>query len=595
MAEVYPSDNELLNIQSDSETGIEYIPTGTSPYYLHFRKLLYRLLLATKRSNDLRVFDEGGLDIGVKAGKLWFGKQLVSYEGSTGNTLADDKENIYVYLDSAGNLVADEYDGFPDMATTSHIRLAVVTTSGGDIVSITDSRACHNFVVPGSAGGAVSMIVAAADSSDRHKLYADYVCDGTADDVEINEALSQVKAVGGGTVFLSAGSYTLADTIKIPSDITLAGEGTATRLTFDTSVGDKTMITNDCNYTFAQRHPTGNKNIVVRDMYIDGDKDNRGSGEDSIWTVGFNTVENLTIENLTIENGWTVAIRTEFCTYVTIANNRIHNSGDDGIGINEETYNCSCYGNRIADAGKGGKSYGAPNGIEVQDGSSDVTVSGNVIENCDTDGIQISTHTGKSGCINVTIDSNTVRNCASGVFVKGLSGTPQINVTVSNNAIIGTTELALYGLQAAYTEDVVFIGNTVNNRVNAGRLADYNIRTIISDNIFHCTQDAGNDKKGLLFSGTLTNVRFAGNIVNNYGWKGLEISGTVSNMHIVNNHIIGCTSGNGAAVRWDLPTSSLCVLNGNHLHGTHWSYDAATSTYDVLADDWTETWNMKDT
>ncbi len=28
MAEVYPSDNELLNIQSDSETGVEYIATG---------------------------------------------------------------------------------------------------------------------------------------------------------------------------------------------------------------------------------------------------------------------------------------------------------------------------------------------------------------------------------------------------------------------------------------------------------------------------------------------------------------------------------------------------------------------------------------
>ena len=47
MAEVYPSDNELLNIQSDSETGVEFIPTGQSPYYLQFRKLLYRLLYSS--------------------------------------------------------------------------------------------------------------------------------------------------------------------------------------------------------------------------------------------------------------------------------------------------------------------------------------------------------------------------------------------------------------------------------------------------------------------------------------------------------------------------------------------------------------------
>ena len=86
MAEIYPSDNELLNLQTENETGVEYIPTGTAPYYLHFRRLLYRLLLATCRANDLRVYDEGGLDIGVKAGKFWLGMELISFEGSSGNT-----------------------------------------------------------------------------------------------------------------------------------------------------------------------------------------------------------------------------------------------------------------------------------------------------------------------------------------------------------------------------------------------------------------------------------------------------------------------------------------------------------------------------
>jgi len=153
MAEVYLSDNELLNIQSDGETGVEYIATGTAPYYLHFRKLLYRLLLAVRRANDLRVYDEGGLDIGVKTGAFWLGTEPVNYPGSSGNTLADDKPNIYIYLNSAGTLVINEYSGFPDMEVTPHIRLAIVSTSGGDIDSITDCRAGHNFVMPYGAGG----------------------------------------------------------------------------------------------------------------------------------------------------------------------------------------------------------------------------------------------------------------------------------------------------------------------------------------------------------------------------------------------------------------------------------------------------------
>jgi hypothetical protein len=153
MSEVYPSDNELLNLQTDSETGVEYIPTGTAPYYTHFRKLLYRLLLATRRGNDLRVYDEGGLDVGVKAGKFWLGTDLISYGGSSGNTLADNQADIYLYLDEQGELVTTQYSNFPSMAATPHVRLAIVATGGGDITSITDCRAGHNIAVPYAAGG----------------------------------------------------------------------------------------------------------------------------------------------------------------------------------------------------------------------------------------------------------------------------------------------------------------------------------------------------------------------------------------------------------------------------------------------------------
>ena len=148
MAEVYPSDNSLLNMQSDSDTGVEFIATGQSPYYMQFRKLLYRLLTATKRANELRVYDEGGLNIGVKKGSFWYKTDLVEYVGSSGNELADNKDNIYIYLNKEGSLVTDEYSYFPGMDTTVHVRLAIVKTSGGDIESIVDCRGGFNFVIP---------------------------------------------------------------------------------------------------------------------------------------------------------------------------------------------------------------------------------------------------------------------------------------------------------------------------------------------------------------------------------------------------------------------------------------------------------------
>lgn len=209
MAEVYPSDNELLNIQSETETGVEYIPTGTAPYYLQFRKLLYRLLLATRRANDLRVFDEGELDIGVKPGKFWLGTELIDYPGSSGNTLADDKQNIYVYLDSEGSLVTDEYDSFPDMTTTPHVRLATIATAGGDIESVTDCRAGHNLVMPYGAGGIKRTIEAHAGDDTLATAESGSVHTNLGATATVTLTLPASPAVGTAFTFAVQAAYEL--------------------------------------------------------------------------------------------------------------------------------------------------------------------------------------------------------------------------------------------------------------------------------------------------------------------------------------------------------------------------------------------------
>jgi len=256
MAEVYPVDNELLNMIGDSETGVEFIATGTAPYYLHFRKLLYRLLLATKRANDLRVYDEGGLDIGVKAGKFFNGTTLVSYAGSSSNTLADDKANIYLYLDSSGTLVTNEYTAFPDMATERHVRLAVVTTAGGDISSIVDSRDHHSVAVPASgdvvieshtsddtlgagesgsvhsnlgAGGVVTLTLPASASAGTRFAFAVQA----AQELRVDPGVSVIRDDSGQTADKYKYSSTIGACIALVADengdwVTVAKNGTWT-------------------------------------------------------------------------------------------------------------------------------------------------------------------------------------------------------------------------------------------------------------------------------------------------------------------------------------------------------------------------------
>ena len=183
MAEVYPSDATLSALTSDSHSGVEYIATGQAPYYLQYRKELYRHLLASARANDLRVYDEGTLDIGVRAGKFWDGNTLRSFAASAGNTLADDKAAIYVYVDSGGSLVTDEYTAYPD-PSIPHIRLATVVTSGGDISSITDDRGQQMWFNPGLAAKAVAANIVCNDNAvvcNNNEVVIRHLCfgDGT--------------------------------------------------------------------------------------------------------------------------------------------------------------------------------------------------------------------------------------------------------------------------------------------------------------------------------------------------------------------------------------------------------------------------------
>lgn len=87
--------------------------------------------------------------------------------------------------------------------------------SWGDILN-TYLSVAHNsdgtLVTPPIGG--VTYVVAANDATAAVKLVADYVCDGTNDNVEIQQALDAVPS-GGGKVILSEGTFTIGATVNI--------------------------------------------------------------------------------------------------------------------------------------------------------------------------------------------------------------------------------------------------------------------------------------------------------------------------------------------------------------------------------------------
>lgn len=97
--------------------------------------------------------------------------------------------------------------------TGSQVDTAITTVTGSNL------SATHKIT------RTATLVIAASDSSAKAKAQADYVCDGTLDNVEIQTAVDALPATGGEIKFLS-GSYQLGATITRAIDsITFTGTG----------------------------------------------------------------------------------------------------------------------------------------------------------------------------------------------------------------------------------------------------------------------------------------------------------------------------------------------------------------------------------
>lgn len=96
--------------------------------------------------------------------------------------------------------------------------------------SLTWDAATGRWIPEAVAAAAIvpaTFVIAAVDSEDTTR--ADSVCDGTADEVQINAAIAALPATGG-SVFLLEGTYNLAASIIPASNTAIIGTGFGTKL-----------------------------------------------------------------------------------------------------------------------------------------------------------------------------------------------------------------------------------------------------------------------------------------------------------------------------------------------------------------------------
>ena len=133
--------------------------------------------------------------------------------------------------------------------------------------------------------------------------------DDTDDTVAIAKALAASDAVGGGTVFVPAGTFLItrqgaeSPILMLPSNTILCGEGSASTLQFPKRASESNF------WRMLGHGPEGMRNVTIRDLHLDGSNTHpayfKGVPEQNHGIFLYAreaVVENVTIERLLIEN-----------------------------------------------------------------------------------------------------------------------------------------------------------------------------------------------------------------------------------------------------------------------------------------------------
>lgn len=258
-----------------------------------------------------------------------------------------------------------------------------------------------------SSGKRVCRLVVGTSTSGWTASDCDYLCDGTADDVEINAAIQALPSTGGEIVILD-GTYNITATIAMNKDNTkLSGNGAATIL--------KRMWKSSTVEGVISINAT-NGGCCVENLQIDGNKATYPSNNS--YGIALNESNNNVVTGNTCNNNRRGIFVYESSNNV-VTGNTCNNNSNSGIYLQ---------------------------GTIFAEGSNN-TVAGNTCSNNDDYGLYL-------GSGNNTITGNTYNNNGDGIYMSGSS----------NNTITGNTcNNGNRGIDMRNSDNNIITGNTCNN------------------------------------------------------------------------------------------------------------------------------------
>lgn len=425
-----------------------------------------------------------------------------------------------------------------------------------------DSSAVARFIASGGTSRIYNNKLTRNIASQYYSDTADAYCNGTNDEVVINEQISQVSASGlGGTVHLTAGTYNIGAAIDMKAGIILDGEGPVT------------IIKKNANdYAIHSDGASGSElsNIEIRDMQITRDSGDTNStplilldytDDSKITNVFFNdpyddaveltNCDGVTMTGSTVDSAGGKSLYATACTKLIMSGWNVTNSTGTCVHVlstSADVQITGCVFDTIADTDSvngvigvyQGTQYSVTNNVirnlsagdaAIYNTSTDGVVSGNLIESCTINGSGHVLYISGARCIcSNNIIKDTLFNGQSAATNSVITCTGS-NGVIEGNLIVdverSTTSFAAWPLNGIYvTADDV--------RVAVNDISDLDILT--GNNTGAVT--------GILFASTAERCAVDGN-----------------NIRDINN--ASAVGGLSNGIYQTLATEAYCTINNN--------------------------------
>jgi parallel beta-helix repeat protein len=297
----------------------------------------------------------------------------------------------------------------------------------------------------------------------------DYLCDGTADQTEINAAITALPATGGEIVILD-GTYNITAKINVTKDnVSIRGNGNATIL--------KRMY-NSATYEGVITL-TSRSGCKIADLQVDGNKSSYTQFYNS--GIYLDTSSNNTVTGNTCNNN-SYGIRLESSSNNNTVTGNICNNNEYGIRLGSSSSSNTFTGNTC-----NSNNYGIYLGS-----SSNNTVTGNTCDNNNNYGIYLTNSS------NNTVTGNTCdNNNNSGIYLGSSSSSNTFTGNTCNNNEYGirlgsssssntftgnTCNSNNYGIYLDNSSNNTVTGNTCDNNNNYGIYLDNSSNNTVTGN-----------------------------------------------------------------------------------------------------------------